>query len=302
MTRPAPAALDWVASVVGAPVTGADALREGSGPWRLRLAGGGSARAVVLRTGGPGGEVRERFATEVAALEAAAERGVAAPRVIAYDLDGTAAGRPALLTSVVPGSSRVPAAADPARMRALGAAAAALHSLPMTPRAALPRRSRPLADVDFGALRRPHGPSPLWRRATEAFARAAVPDEAGVLVHGDLWQGNTMWDGGTLTGIVDWDSAGVGHPGVDLGSLRCDAALYFGERAADEVLSGWCEASGRAAGDTAYWDLVAALSTPPDLAMWLPALTEQGGPALDRATVAERRDRFLRAALHRLDA
>lgn len=121
------------------------------------------------------------------------------------------------------------------------------------------------------------------------------------MVHGDLWQGNTMWNGDTLTGIIDWDAAGAGHYGVDLGSLRCDAAIYFGSQAAEEILIGWQQAADREAENVAYWDVVAALSTPPDMADWLPALAGQGGPALDLTTATDRRDAFLQAALRQLD-
>jgi hypothetical protein len=41
-----------------------------------------------------------------------------------------------------------------------------------------------------------------------------------------------------------------------------DAAIMFGAPAAAEVLVGWRRATGRAADAMAYWDLVAALTTP----------------------------------------
>jgi hypothetical protein len=87
---------------------------------------------------------------------------------------------------------------------------------------------------------------------------------------------------------------------VDLGSLRCDAALCFGTAAAAEVLRGWEEAAGRAAADVAYWDTVAVLATPPDLGWFPAAIAGQGRPDLDRALLLERRDSFLREVLEHL--
>ena len=87
-------------------------------------------------------------------------------------------------------------------------------------------------------------------------------------MHGDLWQGNAIWSAGRLSGLVDWDCAGAGPPGVDLGSLRLDAALCFGQAAKEEVLGAWEQTAGR--------------------------------PNLDQATLVERRDAFLSAALERL--
>lgn len=56
-----------------------------------------------------------------------------------------------LLMTVLPGSSKVPEVASTARLRALGAAAAALHQVSLTPRAELPLRLRPVADADLRA-------------------------------------------------------------------------------------------------------------------------------------------------------
>jgi aminoglycoside phosphotransferase (APT) family kinase protein len=102
-------------------------------------------------------------------------------------------------------------------------------------------------------------------------------------------------------GMVDWDAAGVGHPGVDLGTLRLDAAIMFGLPAAADVLEGWRQATGHQADAMAYWDLVAALTTPTDMAQWLPVAHAHGRVDLDAATLMDRRDAFLRAALDQLD-
>jgi aminoglycoside phosphotransferase len=71
--------------------------------------------------------------------------------------------------------------------------------------AALPARTRPIESMDFAALRRGKPPRDLFVRAEECLARLPVPRTPPVFVHGDLWQGNTLWDGDRLTGIIDWD-------------------------------------------------------------------------------------------------
>jgi Ser/Thr protein kinase RdoA (MazF antagonist) len=119
-------------------------------------------------------------------------------------------------------------------------------------------------------------------------------------VHGDLWQGNTLWDGDSPTGVVDWDCAGVGAAGIDLGSLRCDAWKTAGREAAAAVLAGYEEVAGRHADDVAYWDVVAALCTPPTIDWFTDAIRDQGRTDLDQPTLLARRDAFLRSALHRL--
>lgn len=293
--------LRWAAQVVGvgARVVDVKWLRAGAGPWRLRFDQAGKAIETVLRVGD--NSSRQQLATEAAALGFAEAHRLAAPRLLAVDLDGAAAGRPALLMTVLAGSSTIPTTASTARLRALGAAAAPLHTVATTPRPDLPLRARPLADVDFAAQRRATGSSPLLEAAEERVNELPMPQGVTVFVHGDLWQGNTLWIGERCVGIVDWDAAGVGHPGVDLGTLRLDAAIMFGLPAAAEVLEGWRQATGHQADAMAYWDLVAALTTPTDLTQWLAVAHTHGRVDLNAATLNNRRDAFLRAALEQLD-
>jgi aminoglycoside phosphotransferase (APT) family kinase protein len=293
--------LRWAARVVGvgASVVEVKGLRAGAGPWRLRIDHDGRAIQAVLRVGDTSS--RQQLATEAAALTFAEAHRLAAPRLLGIDLDGAAAGVPVLLMTALAGSSTIPTMASTARLRALGTAAATLHTVATSPRPDLPLRVRPLADVDFAAKRRATGSSPLLEAAEKRVNQVPMPQGVTVLVHGDLWQGNTVWTGEACVGMVDWDAAGVGHPGVDLGTLRLDAAIVFGLPAAAEVLEGWRHGTGQEAHAVAYWDLVAALTTPTDMAQWLPVAQAHGRVDLDAATLMDRRDAFLRLALEQLD-
>ena len=104
-----------------------------------------------------------------------------------------------------------------------------------------------------------------------------------------------------IVALIDWDCAGFGAAGVDLGSLRCDAATAFGSNAADDVLDGWEAAAGRRASHVAYWDMVAALCTPNDMGWFHGAIAGQGRADLTRELMVERRDQFLTDALARLN-
>ncbi|GIH14280.1 phosphotransferase family protein [Rugosimonospora africana] len=280
------------AAAPGADVMEVRGLRDGGSPWLLRLSSDGRERGVVLRVGRDPAPLR----TEVAALRLAEQAGVSAPGLVAADLDGDP---PVILIERLAGGSAIPVHPSVARLRALGAAAAALHAVPLTPAPALPRRERPIAVEDFAALRRAAQPDPLLAEAEKAANDRPVPGE-NVFVHGDLWQGNVLWTGDNLVALIDWDCAGAGPAGVDLGSLRCDAALCYGLDAADDILRGWEEAAGRPAEDVAYWDVVAALSTPPDMGWFVQAINGQGRPDLDQQTLVRRRNEFVRAALDRL--
>ena len=293
-----PALLRWAvaAATPGADVTEVRGLRDGGSPWLVRLTRNGKERNVVLRVGSA--QDPSALPTEVAALQLAANHEIPAPRLLAADLDSDP---PVVLVEQLPGSSAIPSDPPSARLRTLGRTAATLHAIPLEPTPGLPKRDRPIASVDFTALRRQHPPNPLLVEAEQAVAES--PREGpNVLVHGDLWQGNALWTGTILTGLIDWDCAGTGSPGIDLGSLRCDAAICFGLEAAADIQHGWEEATGRPAVDVAYWDVVAALSTPPDMGWFPAAIAAQGRPDLTQEVLLRRRDEFLRAALARLDA
>ena len=241
-----------------------------------------------------------RFSTEAAAIELAEHHGLAAPRLLASDLDGSVTGKLAILQSALPGGSQIPVEPHQDRLSALGRGLGRVHNVAAVPTTALPLRRRPIEDVDFGALPIPEGSVELLTTARRLLSERTAPEEPRGLVHGDFWQGNTLWESDRYVGTVDWDCAGVGPPGVDLGSARCDVAVMYGLGAEDEVLVGWEEIMGRSALNVAWWDIVAATCTPPDLSMWLPNFHHQGRDDLDLTTVTRRRDSFLAAALQHL--
>ena len=295
-----PHLITWAESFLGAAIVSVRGMVKGGSPWLLE----GNGRSGVMRVG----KVDEVswMRLETVALELAAANGIVVPRVIAVDLDGDP---PLLLVTAMPGSSTIPTTTPTTRLRALGAVTAALHDITVPPDLALPRRKHPIGAVDFDQLRREAPPRELLVRAERARdmfqadalqADAFQAANADGFVHGDLWQGNTMWSGDTLTALIDWEGAGVGPAGVDLGSLRLDAAMCFGPAAADDVLAGWEAGAGRRADYVAYWDVVAALSTPPDVGWFAGTISAQGRPDLTRELLERRRDAFLAAALDQL--
>ena len=92
--------------------------------------------------------------TNAVALTVAAEHGVRAPRLIAVDLEGRAAGTPASLETVVAGRSTWPTRPPRELFTSAGETLARLHAVGFVARAALPMRSRPIAEDDFARDRR----------------------------------------------------------------------------------------------------------------------------------------------------
>lgn len=284
----------WVLATVGAHrLAGVTGLRAGGPPWLVRYETSDGEGSAVLRVGEPGtGAEVER---EVRGIDLAGAGGVSVAGVIATRVDGDAA---LLLIEYVQGTSAQPVEPDPARLAALGAVAARISGIDLAG-GVLPTVTHPIPSVDFEALRA-HSPQPLMTDAQRRLAAIECDDPVG-FVHGDLWSGNTLWRGADLAAVIDWDCAGSGPAGVDLGSLRCDAAMCYGLDAPDRVLDGWERAAGGPARSVAYWDVVAALSTPPEIDWFADAIAGMTGrPDLTAGILRERRDAFLADALDRL--
>lgn len=313
-----------------------NSLKQDGCTWALRIDSDGTGIQAVLKFGiAP--DWRDAYTCEAAALELANTHQLPVPELLGIDLEATGDAPVALLMSWLPGSSTVPLVASAERLRDVGRVAGALHRVSLEPSPKLPIRKHHIAWTDFALWRRlanryraataPRREAvvteamselPGWsRRATEELMRTTEstalldeadeqvqatvrPSEPTVFVHGDLWQGNTMWEGDRCVGIVDWETAGAGHPGVDLGSLRWDAAVLFGEWAPDHIATGWTESTGREPDSQSYWDVVTALNLPADVGGLVPSLHEAGRTDLDVQTVRDRHEAFLRDALDRL--
>ena len=300
MVPPDPTLLRWVTNCVDpqASVVSVTGLRRGEPPWLVRLSRS-PIDEVVVRVGDESSV--KLLATEAAALEAIAASEVPGPRLLGVAMGGPATpGLFALVMTRIPGTSRSTVEPSTARLRALGEAVAMVHAAPVPTSPHLPARQRPVEPVDWDALRRCEPARPLLVEAEGILRHIPIPVQPPVLVHGDFWHGNTIWEHDRLTGIIDWECAGIGHPGIDLGMQRCDAALAVGLSGADAVLDGYESAVGRTAADVAYWDVAGALATPPTMDGFVQTFIGQGRTDLDPPTLLARRDEFLAAALDRI--
>lgn len=336
--RPIEAVLRWAANALGtgADVAAVRGLHGDSSPWLLSVDEGGGTRDVVLRIADMGRVRPQAVATGAAALRVAEAHGLEAPRLIASDLEGQDTGAAATLETVLPGSSASPPKVSTERLREAGATLAKIHAVPLSPRRDLPLRLW-ATDVDDHPLWRRwatlyqatpddgkhavvdafceltgwspdearrvlagHRSSPLLQLADDRLRGIPAPQGETVFVHGDIWAGNMLWSGDTCVALIDWKTAGVGDPGVDLGQLRMKMAVQYGPDAPAHVLDGWQRESGRQASNVAYWDAVAGVYSPAVLDDYEEGFDDQGNE-IDWSAKTKRRDAFLRAALARLD-
>jgi aminoglycoside phosphotransferase (APT) family kinase protein len=188
-------------------------------------------RELVLRRWARPGWERDdpdlTAAREALVLERLADTPVAAPALVAADPEAAHCDVAALLITRVPGA---PIVGRPP-VGPLVAALAEIH--PVDPDGIPPYRRylepERLAVPPWAADRG------VWERAI-ALAHNTPPELPERFIHRDYHPGNTLWEGAELTGIVDWTTGSRGPGAVDLGHLRWNLVVDYGQRVADAVL------------------------------------------------------------------
>ena len=92
-----------------------------------------------------------------------------------------------------------------------------------------------------------------WRKAT---GRNMPTSQKLVLLHGDYWPGNWLFQRKTLTGVVDWADACLGDPLYDLANTRFELRWLWGDQAADEFTQMYVGLTKLPTASLPKWDVV----------------------------------------------
>ncbi|MFC4637645.1 phosphotransferase family protein [Deinococcus hohokamensis] len=241
----------------------------------LEVRQGGQIRRLVVRAYGER-DLKRR--PDLAALEDALlgqlnAAGVPVPRPV-FQTSGV------LVTTFVEGVGGVEAPADPL---ALADVLAQIHAVPVAglALAPLPAPGPPSASPDESLSE---------SRIRAALAGWPPAPAASVLLHGDFWPGNTLWHGGRLAAVIDWEDAALDDPLADVGNARLELLWAQGEAAMQAFTRRYARQTDQDLRHLPYWDLRAALRPCGRLHTW----------GLDPATLAQMRARhttFVRQAL-----
>lgn len=79
------------------------------------------------------------------------------------------------------------------------------------------------------------------------------------LLHGDYWPGNSLWQGGQLVAIIDWEDGEWGDPLIDLAKSRSEIVWIFGGEAMNRFTRYYQALMPFDYNHLPYWDLCAAL-------------------------------------------
>jgi aminoglycoside phosphotransferase (APT) family kinase protein len=192
----------------------------------------------ILRQDWQGGATDTSVTAEYALLERVSAAGICAPRPLLREAEPGALGEPFILLERMPGSISG-SLFTPPRSRQLGlqlaAQMAGLHRLEIQQfRGLVPENvSRPEVLArgvrDFGEMQSSIGmKSRLIDRSIDWLAHH-LPDAgtASCLTHNDLGFHNFLVEGETLSAVLDWELAALGHPAADLGYVRPFVALML---------------------------------------------------------------------------
>lgn len=205
------------------------------------------------------------------------------PEPLLLDTDAHLLPSPYFVMQFVDGSSDIPQSFLDSALRQMATLLARLHAL--DPRVlslpSLPDREDPID----GALRFiPDNESTAQLREVVSFLRLHRPSP--VLLHGDFWPGNILWNRGTIVAIVDWEDAALGPAASDVACCRAELNVLFGLSAACSFTEYYRTASSDALEDLPIWDLYVSSAA-------LASLHEWGLPADVEANRRERTAEFL---------
>jgi aminoglycoside phosphotransferase (APT) family kinase protein len=246
-SRPPAAALDWVGRAMGGVVTTARALQGGTSSAMHTLAvrrHDGVEHVVLRRYVRPevNAEEPDIAAREARTLRLVAGLALPTPQLLAVDDTGAAAGGvPAVLMSRLPGRlDWTPSDVDNWLQR-MAALLPVIHAAPRPPAGAV----QPFAGYRQESYERPswaRRPS-MWQRAVDIFHGPRL-DTTDAFTHRDFHPGNLLWEGDAVTGVVDWTSASIGPPSVDVANCRMNLLRTAGTDRADAFTRRWERLSG----------------------------------------------------------
>jgi aminoglycoside phosphotransferase (APT) family kinase protein len=274
-----------------------------------RLVGGASAESTALEIERPDGSRFRRVLRrhgegdravnpdvaqdEHELLRVLAAEGFAAPIARGHDPSGTILPTPYILTDFVDGTNEVPPDRRAGAIDRMAEELARLHRFgPGDRRLAFLLRRDALSRREIAEARAAATDRDLETRIRTALAPHWPPPQGeSVLLHGDFWPGNLLWQDDRLAAVIDWEDACFGDPLVDLGPARLELLWAWGATAKEGFTARYATLTGRPLDLLPLYDLWTALR----------ALLRLPGWGLPAAEAAEKRNLlrgFVEQALH----
>lgn len=233
---------------------------------------------------------------EAECLLLAQQLDVCVPELVAVDEEGRCTGHPAILMTRLPGQVHLTPTNLPDWLDELAATLIKIHTLPA-----------PDFDWPYYSWLDPErfivptwAQSPrVWEQAIEIVSQP-VPDEPRIFIHRDYHPTNVLWQGGAISGVVDWVNGCRGPVGEDISHCRVNLIRMYGLEAAEHFLAAY---QALAPDDFAYdpfWDVAAVMDT--SGSFHYPPWQQFGLTVAPVDILQARTERFLQTAVQQLQS
>jgi aminoglycoside phosphotransferase (APT) family kinase protein len=263
----------------------------------------------IERKDGPHSLVLRRFVNEewvneepdIAAREAASIRHATkaklpAPELIACDATGEYCGVPATLVTRIPGKVVLEPSDWKRWVRGLAESAARIHRVEA---GGFPWTYRRFNEGLLLTV-------PPWSRQRAAWEQVIeivegkAPAYRECSVHRDYHPSNVLWEGGRVSGVVDWVNGCRGPAGIDVAWCRHNLANLQGVSVADDFLEAYMTAAGSEFEYDPYWDLMSVVELLPGPPSMYEGWRASGMADISDAVMRERTDLYIASLVARL--
>jgi aminoglycoside phosphotransferase (APT) family kinase protein len=224
----------------------------------------GAETRAVLRIHGPTHN-GHCAALEFALLKRLTDLGLPAPTPLAIDESHRIIAHPFLLLEYLGGEARILDHAIEACIATAADMLATIHSLPTASLPPLPLRIDPLTELlAFLPI------SNQWDRLRAHLEQRRDSGFAGdpVLLHGDFWPGNWVWQGRRLSGVLDWEDAALGDPLSDVACACLELRYLYGIEGADLFAEAYSQHHALDPERFALWQLYVAAAGQHSMGQW----------------------------------
>lgn len=225
----------------------------------------GQKRSVVLREHGPRHDGHD-LATEFASLKAVHAAGLAVPEPLFCDASGDILDHPWLLMEFIEGSTHIPADEADTRIETMARHLLGIHATPIAELPDLPLVLDPVPEL----LEWLSGEA-RWAKLMEKLRRLGSAEHTGerVLIHGDFWPQNIIWDdAGAIKAVIDWEDACIGDPNADVAFSCLELRYIYGKGGEQRFKRAYAERRGIEPVRFALWQAYAGVHAYQHMGHW----------------------------------
>ena len=89
-----------------------------------------------------------------------------------------------------------------------------------------------------------------------------------VLLHGDYWEGNVLWNNGEIAALIDWENSCLGSRYFDVCNMRLELLFEYGYEVAKKFTDGYSKFFDLDKRKVAFFDLIVTLKFCGNLENW----------------------------------